>query len=695
MEFTPGNTISMGKVHILFLGFIGLVLLSSVPVRTDAELNLELSIGRVSATGWVMEGASVELDLNSAQQMIVHLTAASFRHDALPGGFTNIHLDCPLQMIQQTYQCKEGRLRFSDSPYGPQDLKVSGEFVDSEHIKLKARGLKLANGKMRVELELNAGRWDIALKGEAMKLEALHRQFATDLIPSDSDLSGLLQIVTRLKGTKAQPESIDMTLQLDNVAYADVEGLHVAEDGQISLHLNAERKGSVWFGDTRLLLLNGQFYADPFYVEVAEEPLLMQLRGDWNSAANLLQLDEAEVVVPQVINAQGKFAVDTSIGELLDADMELQSDNLGQLYRVFLQPMLIGSMADDVEAEGVVQSKIALKDGKLESMRTTLVDVSLDDRRGLFALYGLSGQLAWSRESHPHRSSMTIQGGQLYRIDFGTVAIHAHAQQGEVTLEEPVELPLMQGTLHIDKLLAKELLSDSPQWSTSAQIKGISLEALAEAFEWPPMEGTLHGTIPNVHYQENRLGLDGELVVDVFGGTIRVDELLIEEPLGRVPELFADLQLKGLDLAQITQTFSFGHIQGGLEGEITDLHLSSWEPIAFDARFNTPDSDRTTHRISQRAVDNLTALGSGVGSGLSSTFLGIFKEFRYDRIELQAKLKGSVAQLDGMAHPDGGYYIVKGSGLPRIDVIARNRKVAWKTLLERLKSIRVEGMEVR
>jgi hypothetical protein len=48
-----------------------------------------------------------------------------------------------------------------------------------------------------------------------------------------------------------------------------------------------------------------------------------------------------------------------------------------------------------------------------------------------------------------------------------------------------------------------------------------------------------------------------------------------------------------------------------------------------------------------------------------------------------------------MAHPNGGYYIVKGSGLPRIDVIARNRLVAWKSLLERLKSIRVEGMEVK
>jgi hypothetical protein len=685
----------MGKNHIQNLGFSALILLSSLPALTVADFNLGLSVGRLSATGWVMEGVSVELDLASAQQLTVHLMATSFRHDAVPGAFTDISLDCPLEFIQQTYRCREGRLRFRDSPYGPQDLKVSGEFTDSEHIKLNAGGLRLANGKMRVELELNEGRWDIDLNGEAMKLEALRREFAPDLIPNDSDLSGLLKIAARVKGAKAQPERIDMTLQVDNFAHADVEGLHVAEDGQVSLHLTAKRKGAGWFGETRLSLLDGQFYMDPFYLEVAEKPLLMQLRGGWKPAGNLLQLHEAEVLVPQVMEAQGELAVDTSNGAILEAEIALRSDSLDQLYRVFLQPMLIGTMADDVEAEGGVLSRVALKNGQLQSLRTTLEDVSLDDRRGLFALYGLNGELAWSRESHSDRSRITIQGGRLYRIDFGTVAIHAHAQQGEVRFEEPVELPMMQGALHIDQLQARGLLGDTPQWSTSARVKDISLGALAEAFEWPPMEGTLRGVIPNVNYQENRLGFDGELVVDVFGGTIRVSELLIEEPLGRVPELFADLRLNGLDLAQITQTFSFGHIEGGLEGEITNLHLASWEPIAFDARFNTPDNDRTTHRISQRAVDNLTALGNGVGGGLSSTFLGFFKEFRYDRIALQAKLNGNVAQLDGMTRPDGGYYIVKGSGLPRIDVIARNREVAWKTLLERLKNIRVEGMEVK
>jgi hypothetical protein len=153
--------------------------------------------------------------------------------------------------------------------------------------------------------------------------------------------------------------------------------------------------------------------------------------------------------------------------------------------------------------------------------------------------------------------------------------------------------------------------------------------------------------------------------------------------------------MQGLDLEQITRTFSFGHIEGGLEGQINGLHLLSWEPVAFQAQFNSPKNDQLPHRISQRAVDNLTSIGNGMGGSLQNTFLGIFKEFRYNRIQLQAALNGDIAELGGIDHPDGGYYLVKGAGLPRIDVIARNRRVAWKTLVERLKNIRVEGMKVR
>jgi hypothetical protein len=108
----------------------------------------------------------------------------------------------------------------------------------------------------------------------------------------------------------------------------------------------------------------------------------------------------------------------------------------------------------------------------------------------------------------------------------------------------------------------------------------------------------------------------------------------------------------------------------------------------------TPENDDLKHRISQRAVENLTEIGNGISAGLSTTFLRVFDEFRYDRIDLKVVLQGAVAELDGLARSDGGYYLVKGAGLPRIDVIGRNRSVAWKDLVERLRRIQVEGARI-
>jgi len=42
----------------------------------------------------------------------------------------------------------------------------------------------------------------------------------------------------------------------------------------------------------------------------------------------------------------------------------------------------------------------------------------------------------------------------------------------------------------------------------------------------------------------------------------------------------------------------------------------------------------------------------------------------------------------------GGYYLVKGALLPRIDVIGRNRKIAWKDLVQRIKNVQLDGAVV-
>ena len=215
----------------------------------------------------------------------------------------------------------------------------------------------------------------------------------------------------------------------------------------------------------------------------------------------------------------------------------------------------------------------------------------------------------------------------------------------------------------------------------------ISLETLTHALGWPAFSGTVAGGIPQISYSHGRLAADGSLLMSVFDGDVLIRNLAIDDAFGLVPEMRANVDVWGLSLELLTRAFSFGEIQGRLDGGVHGLVLENWSPVAFDAEFRTPTDDDSRHRISQNAVDSLASLGGG-RAALSSTFLGFFDTFSYDRLGVSCRLENGICTMGGVAPAEQGYYIVKGGGVPpRIDVRGFNDQVAWKTLLERLVNI--------
>ena len=92
---------------------------------------------------------------------------------------------------------------------------------------------------------------------------------------------------------------------------------------------------------------------------------------------------------------------------------------------------------------------------------------------------------------------------------------------------------------------------------------------------------------------------------------------------------------------------------------------------------------------SQRAVTSISSLGGGGGSvsaALQSGFLRFFKTFHYDRLGLSCQLRNDVCLMSGLEPTETGYYIVKGGGLPRIDIIGNAGRVDWPTLLAQIQS---------
>ena len=116
--------------------------------------------------------------------------------------------------------------------------------------------------------------------------------------------------------------------------------------------------------------------------------------------------------------------------------------------------------------------------------------------------------------------------------------------------------------------------------------------------------------------------------------------------------------------------------------------MENWRPVTFYAWLGTPDDDNSRHRISQKAVKNIASIGGGGASDLlSRSFLSFFETFGYDKIGLGCYLHDGVCQMMGVDATTSGYRIIKGGGLPRIDVIGYNPRVDWNTLMERLSRI--------
>ena len=252
-------------------------------------------------------------------------------------------------------------------------------------------------------------------------------------------------------------------------------------------------------------------------------------------------------------------------------------------------------------------------------------------------------------------------------------------------------LPIFDGGLAIDTLRVRHAGTEEMYVRFDAEVRPISVALLSRAFGWPEFQGTLAGSIPGLQLAAGRRDARRQPRCEVFDGRVAVRELSLREPLGKFPRMHASIGVENLDLALVTQTFEFGMITGRLSGYISDLETFGWMPESFDAFLFTPPDDDSKHRISQRAVTNLSSIGGGSGGGVAAAlqggFLKFFDDFRYDRLGLSCRLANDVCIMGGVLPAPGGYYIVKGSGLPRIDVIGSQSRVAWTTLVRQLGAI--------
>ena len=437
-------------------------------------------------------------------------------------------------------------------------------------------------------------------------------------------------------------------------------------------------------------VLYGAFYAD-----LSDLPGKWSLRGTCRPTDALLRADNLSFAVEKIgsLGLEGRIA-SASVG----GSGKLRLDRLGgDLSRRFLPAIRERFPAvRDLTLSGSLEADFALDASpKGWHVRGTAFPAQMELGREPLEARGIEGSVPFDAFSGnpPAPVSGKKRKGTL---SFAALSL-GPARLNEKTLEffsspNRIEIPgqvsfgVAKGHLEIEGAsLARG--AAGPEFSARIDIRDIDLEALTAELDWPAMKGRLDAELGRVAYADDVLSTPGKMVAGVFDGLVSVSGMRMEAPLSAYPLLFGDIDFTGIDLSQLTRTFSFGAIRGIADGFVHDLRLFRLTPSRFEAVLETRDEG--SRDISVKALENLTVISQGGLSGALSRGIFRFIDFyRYRKIGIRCTLRQDVFVLRGTARKDSEHYLVYGGWLPpKIDILAPEHAISFKEMLKRLQRI--------
>lgn len=471
-----------------------------------------------------------------------------------------------------------------------------------------------------------------------------------------------------------------LDLLFDGAQFSDAEGLHAGENLFGDMQFTAQHTQGTWQWDGQLSWDKGEVYWQPFYFGKAGN--VFKAKGTLST--DLVTVKDASLAVTDVgeINAQAQINTKTKVLE--DVKVSAQDVDFNGLYTLILKPKLEKSAFGNLDVSGKASWQFEMKALQPTSFELNLVDANIQDQNGKFAFSHMNAHIPWDYDIQKN-ISLGYENGYLLDLPLGKTDLNAVVNRYSVTAPELV-LPVLDGALNFKEVSAA-WLGENWFWHLRLDLLPISLSQFSAALGWPEMDGKISGQIPLVTYASKQLNMDGAMTFNMFGGTVGMNNLRIDDPLGVVTRMYADLTVRKLDLGELTRTYSFGDIKGKLDGDVKHLVLENWKPVYFDAALNTSE-DEQVKKVSQRAVENIAALGgAGTAAALQRTFLRFFDEFNYEKIGISCKLRRDVCEMGGVESTPQGYIIVKGSGIPAVNVNGYTKYVSLIDLLARIKRI--------
>jgi hypothetical protein len=582
---------------------------------------------------------------------------------------------------------------------GALDRDELGRWVFDGALRLKgAPGGALSNARLHMVADESANTLELSVTQDKASArvalpidQTTHAQITLKGLPAGW-LNGLLSTVWSGRTTTGR---VDADLALDLLDNGVQAGGQFALDGTGFDSPGGKLAGQKLSGSGRLgldshagstsidldaSLRGGELLLGPLYAALPAHAV--QLSLGVRSEKGVLSIPRLRLTDPDALQLEGELGFNAN-GDLAQLQLDRFNARLPAAYDRYGKGWLRSLGIDGLVGSGELSGHVALDaNGPTAfALQTGGLDVSL--AQGRLGVTGLHGSVDWSATGDRPATRLGWRALQVYRIPNGAAEGSWRSRSGALTLEKPLAIPVLDGQLRVQSLAWKPAAASGERLQTSLALTQVDMAALCRALGWPEFKGTIGGAVPSMRYVDDRVEMGGGLSLNVFDGFVDITRMTVSQPFGDTPVLTGNIALRQLDLALLTSVFDFGSITGRLSGALDDLRLVAWKPAAFKASFVANDGGR----ISQKAVNNLTAVGGGgLAGGLQGTVLKIFKTFGYKRIGLTCTLKGDVCSMGGLGSAKDGYTIVEGSGLPRLTVVGHQREVDWPTLVRRLQA---------
>ncbi|NOR71027.1 MAG: C4-dicarboxylate ABC transporter [Methylomarinum sp.] len=655
----------------------------------NALENISFKVEKIETKNWQLHSLSIALSglQNTSQQLTLLINKI-----ALPAPFSGINF-ADIQCDKFTWQdkkidCEKGTAKLKAKTFysGTFDFSFS---LSEQKSSFSIKGIKLAKGRISLTAKEQGENWSVSINTRNLSIKDLHTYFAKEMELIEQVTSGSVTAEIKASGNRQGFKTVLINAMFKQLSLQANQGEIITESVDLEWNLQAKLNNAEWQWHNRNKIKQGELYIEPVYLKIEQKTPTLMAKGVWSEQGNIT-LQEIELIHPEVIRLQtlgqikykSHFSVDNT-------HISTEIINLESFAKQYILPFIEQTEFEGIKLKGHLNAEIDIQQSTVTQVSVGVKLLSMLDDKKRFSSKNLTGTVNWSNDIAFNKASEIFwEQLTVKAIPIDASQLKFLFKQKQLTLLEHSSLPLLGGSLDITQFNWQGATEGESKVYFEGNIHQLSLEKLTYALDWTPLSGNISGYIPGVTYQDKTLTIDGELQVKLFGGIIKINKLSSSGMLTDFSRFSMDMEINNLDLLQITQKFKMGGMEGRVSGFISDLYLENWQPVTFYAWLGTPENDHSTHRISQKAVENIASIGGGGAADIiSKGFLGFFDSFNYDRLGFGCYLHQGVCQLMGVEAAEQGYYLVKGSGIPRIDIMGYNTQVDWSVLMQRLSRI--------